>query len=135
MPGAAVANSAQARLCRLHLLKRCRAQRFHTEQGGGAFTFGTTLCVGTAAVLVANVAIGDEHNDIGAGKGHLFCFQRPAVEQQQMILLAQRAGTLIHDAAGNPRILVFGLLAEPRQLQRCDRMACHGGKQRGRRHL
>lgn len=124
---------------RLKLIQRHVAQFFHREEARAGFTLFAAGVVFAIHQAAFDVGVDDNHRDIVLHR-HRSGAQRATVDQQGMVVFAQRRNQLIHNAAITANELIFRFLAIKRQrhiihrqmIERLQRFA-HRHFQRGGR--
>ena len=80
-------------------------------------------------------AVDDNERAIAQIDGNELSFERFAIKQNRMPLLAASRSVLVHDTAIYAYVFAFGFLRKQSHLYRVDRLPRHSSKRRYRRNL
>ena len=107
----------------IELLHRSSAQELLPEHLRHTLARGAAVVVGRTHQLVLHARI-DEHQPVALRiEREVGVLQRAAVQPDQVALLAEHRGELVHDAAVHAAVVVLGGLADLRQLELVDAAA------------
>ena len=81
---------------------------------GGESVFGVLAAGGVTSVgeVVRDAGVGDDDFEIGIGEGDQFGFAVLAIDEDELVLLTECGGELIHDAAGDTGEVMLRFLGE-----------------------
>jgi hypothetical protein len=97
---------------RIEIGERCLSQRQNAQRFRRSFALLATLSIFTIGQMMFDVAICYQDRDIGRCKRNRQNVLGTAINEHESVFLAKDAAKLVHDAAGNPGISMFGLLTQ-----------------------
>ena len=104
----------------VELLHRSSAQKLLSEHLGDALARRAAVVVGRPHQLVLHARVEQDEFVAFRIEREIGIFQRAAVQTDQVTLLAEHRSELVHDAAVHAAVVVFGGLADLRQLKFVD---------------